>query len=140
MLTVLQHELIRRKVLVDGLSQREVAQELGHSRKTVEKAVSHLEPPGYRRQVARKRPVLEPVASIIESWLEADRTRPRKQRHAAQRVRARGLDCGGLPPRSPVGLVGDLADGVRGHARRDSFTSSERCHLSRFERTLCRVQ
>ena len=83
---VLQHELIRRKVLVDVLSQREVAQDLGHSRKTVQKAVAYLEPPGYRRQVARKRPLLEPVASIIESWLEADRPRPRKQRPTAQRV------------------------------------------------------
>ena len=32
MLTVAQHEVIRRKVLVDGLSQRTVAQELGRSR------------------------------------------------------------------------------------------------------------
>lgn len=89
MLTVLQHELIRRKVLVDGLSRREVAQELGHSRKTVKKPVTHLELPRNHRQVARKRPVLEPVASIIESWLEADRTQPRKQRqYGAARLRA----------------------------------------------------
>ena len=86
MLTVLQQELIRRKVLVDGLSQRGVARELGHSRKTVKKAVSPLEPPRSRQRVARKRPVLEPVSGIIDAWLEADRTRPRKQRHTAMRV------------------------------------------------------
>ena len=86
MLTVLQQELIRRKVLVDGLSQRGVARELGHSRKTVKKAVAPLEPPGSRQRVARKRPVLEPESGIIEAWLEADRTRPRKQRHTAMRV------------------------------------------------------
>ena len=42
MLTVFQHELIRRKVTVDGVSQRAVARELGHSRKTVQKALAHL--------------------------------------------------------------------------------------------------
>ncbi len=35
MLTVDQHDLIRRKHLVDGMSQRAVAQELGHARNTV---------------------------------------------------------------------------------------------------------
>ena len=86
MLTVAQYEVIRRKVLVDGLSQRMVARELGHSRKTVKKAVEQPLPPGYRRQKPRTQPVLEPVTAIIEAWLEADRERPRKQRHTAQRV------------------------------------------------------
>ncbi len=86
MLTVAQHEVIRRKVLVDGQSQRAVAQELGHSRKTVKKAVEHPLPLGYRRRQPRTQPVLEPVRALIESWLEADRSRPRKQRHTAQRV------------------------------------------------------
>lgn len=86
MLTVAQHEVIRRKVLVDGLSQRAVAQELGHSRKTVKKAVEHPLPLGYRRRQPRTQPVLEPVRAMIEAWLEADRNRPRKQRHTAQRV------------------------------------------------------
>ncbi len=86
MLTVAQYEVIRRKVLVDGLSQRAVAQELGHSRKTVKKAVEHPLPLGYRRRQPRTQPVLEPVRAMIEAWLEADRSRPRKQRHTAQRV------------------------------------------------------
>ena len=86
MLTVAQYEVIRRKVLVDGLSQRVVARELGHSRKTVQKALEHPLPPGYRRKQPRARPVLEPVTAIIEAWLEADRERPRKQRHTAKRV------------------------------------------------------
>ena len=38
MLTVDHYELIRRKVLIEGLSQRTAAKELGHSRKTVAKA------------------------------------------------------------------------------------------------------
>lgn len=92
MLTVAQNELIRRKVLVDGMSQRAVAQELGHSRKTVKKALEHAVPPGYRRHEPRSRPVLEPVRAIIEAWLEADRSRPRKQRHTAQRIYERLRD------------------------------------------------
>ena len=86
MLTVAQYAVIRRKVLVDGMSQRAVAQELGHSRKTVKKAVEHPLPLGYRRRQPRTQPVLEPVRVLIEAWLEADRCRPRKQRHTAQRV------------------------------------------------------
>ena len=86
MLTVEPYELIRRKVSVDGLSQRAVAQELGHSRKTVKKALEHAVPPGYRREEPRARPVLEPVQTIIEAWLMADRPRLRKQRHTAKRI------------------------------------------------------
>jgi lambda repressor-like predicted transcriptional regulator len=52
MLTVAQYELIRRKVRVDGLSQRVVARELGHSRKTVKKALEQPVPPGDRRKQA----------------------------------------------------------------------------------------
>ena len=52
----------------------------------MKKAVEHLLPPGYRRRQPRGQPVLEPVRAIIENWLEADRSRPRKQRHTAQRV------------------------------------------------------
>ncbi len=86
MLAVAHYEVIRRKVLVDGMSQRAVAKELSHSRKTVRKAMAQGVPPGYRRKTPRSRPVLEPVQSIIEAWLEADRRCPRKQRHTAQRV------------------------------------------------------
>ena len=66
MLTVEPYELIRRKVSVDGMSQRAVAKELGHSRKTVKKSLEHAVPPGYRRMEPRSRPVLEPVRAIIE--------------------------------------------------------------------------
>ena len=92
MLTVARYELIRRKVLVDGLSRRVVARELGHSRKTVKKAVEQPLPPGYRRNKPRTRSVLEPVTAIIAAWLKADREPPRKQRHTATRVFVRLRD------------------------------------------------
>ncbi|TWU02854.1 hypothetical protein [Stieleria varia] len=55
-----QHELIRRMVLVDGLSQRDVARRLGHSRNSVAKALQSAAPEGYSRDAARKRPKLDP--------------------------------------------------------------------------------
>ena len=73
--------LIRKKVIVDGLNQREAAKALGRSRKTIKKALKHIEPPGYRRTQTPFCPVIFPVAPIIDSWLEEDKGKPRKQRH-----------------------------------------------------------
>ena len=87
MRTVEHYELIRRKVLLEGLSQRDTAQALGHSRKTVAKALALLLPPGYRLGEPRPRPVLEPVQGIIDAWLEQNRiARHPKQRQTAQRI------------------------------------------------------
>jgi transposase len=86
MLTVADYELIRRKHLLDGMSGRAIAEELGHSRKTVAKALAHPIPPGYRLKGPRARPAVEPYRAIIDAWLEEDQSRPRKQRHTAQRI------------------------------------------------------
>ena len=61
MLTVDHYELIRRKVVIKGKSQRDVAKELGHSRETIAKALKLRIPPGYRLSKPRPRPVIEPV-------------------------------------------------------------------------------
>ena len=86
MLTVEHYERIRRKVLREGLSQRETARKLSHSRKTVAKAVEHPTPPPYTRSKAVSKPVIDPVKHIIDTWLEEDKKRPRKQRHTATRI------------------------------------------------------
>lgn len=86
MLTVADYELIRRKFFLDQESARAIARELGHSRKTVAKALAHPIPPGYRRSQPRKRPVIERYGPVIDAWLEEDQSRPRKQRHTAQRI------------------------------------------------------
>lgn len=86
MLTVNDYDRIRREVLIEGKSQREVARELGHSRHTVKKAIEYGTPPGYRRKKPPHRPAIEPVIHIIDAWLEDDMKRPRKQRHTAFRV------------------------------------------------------
>lgn len=92
MLQVEHYELIRRKHFIDGKSGRAIAEELGHSRKTVSKALTHPVPPGYQRTQPVSRPVMDPVASIVDAWLEQDRRRPPKQRHTAQRVYERLCD------------------------------------------------
>ena len=80
------YELIRRKHFVDGMSQRAIAEELGHSRKFVKKALAHPIPPGYRLTKPKPKPTLDPVRPLIDAWLEEDLTRPVKQRHTAQRI------------------------------------------------------
>jgi len=72
MLTVEDYELIRRKFFLDGMSQRAIAAELGHSRKTVAKAIAHPAPPGYRQIQPRARPAIEPYRAIIDAWRDED--------------------------------------------------------------------
>jgi transposase len=86
------YELIRRKVLIDGFSQRDAAEALGHSRKTIAKALALRLPPGYRLSEPRPRPVLEPVQGIIDAWLEQNVTAHPKQRQTAQRIYERLRD------------------------------------------------
>ncbi len=92
MLTVDQYELIRRKHFKDGMSQRAIAQELGHSRKTVAKAIVNAIPPGYQLRQARAKPVIGPVQHLIDAWRQQDRHVRRKQRHTAQRIYERLRD------------------------------------------------
>ena len=92
MLTVADFEVIRRKFFIDGQTARAIAKELGHSRKTVAKAIANPVPPGYRLSQPRVRPAIERYQKIIDAWLEEDRSRPRKQRHTAQRIYERLRD------------------------------------------------
>src|SRR5712691_6328663 len=79
---------IRRKVLVEGVSKRQVCREYGLGWRTLEKMLGFPEPPGYRRQVPRGRPRLGPFVGLIDGILAADAapSTPRKQRHTARRI------------------------------------------------------
>lgn len=77
---------IRRRVLVEGVSRRQVMRETGLHWKTLGKILQHSEPPGYRQAVARQRPKLGPYLGRIEAILKEDATMPRKQRHTAKRI------------------------------------------------------
>ena len=61
---------------------------------TLEKILTHPQPPGYRRTVAREKPKLGPYLGRIEAILTADKAMPRKQRHTAKRIFERLLEEG----------------------------------------------
>jgi len=86
------YELIRRKVIIEGKSQRDAAKELGHSRETIAKALKLRIPPGYRLSEPRPRPIIEPVRHIIDAWLDQNKKTRRKQRQTAMRIYERLRD------------------------------------------------
>jgi transposase len=77
---------IRRRVLVEQVSQRQILRETGMHWKTLQKILQHSEPPGYRRQVPFSKPKIGPFLDRIRQILEDDRRVPRKQRHTAKRI------------------------------------------------------
>jgi transposase len=82
-------ERIRRMVLVEGISQREVARQLGVARKSVRKAVARSSPIDYTLTTQRACPVLDAFKPVIDAWLDQDQRSPRKQRHSGTRVHER---------------------------------------------------
>jgi len=80
-----QYEYIRTAHRVYGKGIREIARETGHDRKTVRKVLKN-EHRGYGQKRSQPYPVLGPYLSLIDSWLDADKHAPRKQRHTATRI------------------------------------------------------
>ena len=77
---------IRRRVLVDGVSKREICRDYQLGWRTLEKVLEHPEPPGYRSRVPRALPKLGPFVGLIDEILASDRDAPPKQRHTARRI------------------------------------------------------
>jgi len=77
---------IRRRVLVEGVSQRQIIRETGLHWETLQKILTHSEPPGYRQSQPRPCQKLGPYRSRIELILGEDQALPRKQRHTAKRI------------------------------------------------------
>jgi len=77
---------VRRRVLTGQLSKRAACREYKLSWHTLEKMLTHDEPPGYRQKGPRVKPVLKPFLPIIHEILEADKRAPKKQRHTAMRI------------------------------------------------------
>lgn len=86
MLQVEEKEIIRRLYFIQRHSQREIARERHHSRKTVRKAVMDAGIPQYHLTRPKPCPVMGPYKEIIEGWLKEDQSLPRKQRHTAHRI------------------------------------------------------
>src|SRR6202167_168029 len=86
MYTVEIYGRVRRAVLVEGKSERAVAQEFGIARETVRKMLRYSVPPGYRRERPGKRPKLGAWLGVIDAILKEDKDSPVKQRHTAKRI------------------------------------------------------
>jgi transposase len=79
-------EQIRRDRDREGLSTRALAVRHGVHRRAVRQALASPVPPAKRSPVSRPAPKLGAYRALIDTWLEADRDAPRKQRHTARRV------------------------------------------------------
>jgi transposase len=85
-------EQIRRDHDREGLSIRALAARHGVHRRTVRQALASPLPPARKRPEGRRVPALGPYRPVIDAWLEADRSAPRKQRHTAKRIWRRLVD------------------------------------------------
>ena len=86
MITVEQHEHIRRMYHLEHQSGRHIARELGLSRHTVAKALQADEVPTYRLSKPRAAPRLGPYKARLEELLQENRRLPRKQRYTAHKL------------------------------------------------------
>lgn len=85
MLTV-DHYARIRQLRRDGLTIREIADQLHHSPKTILKALANPEPQPLRVSAPRAAPVFGPFRPFVDDILAADATAPRKQRHTASQI------------------------------------------------------
>ena len=78
---------IRRKVLVEKVSRRQICRDYKISHHTLAKMLENVEPPGYQQQPGeRSRPKLGAFIGTIEEILRLDQDAPKKQRHTAKRI------------------------------------------------------
>jgi hypothetical protein len=77
---------IRRRVLVEEVSKRQILRETGMHWKTLEKILKHSQPPDYGGEKVREKPKIGPYLERIRQILEADKQIPKKQRHTAKRI------------------------------------------------------
>jgi len=81
-----QWESIRRRVLREHVSKRQILRETGMHWQTLEKILEHSTPPGYRAKKARGKPKIGKFLPRIRQILKDDREVPKKQRHTAKRI------------------------------------------------------
>jgi transposase len=86
MISVTDRENIRRAYFIEQKSIREIAKALGHSRKTVRKAIESPEPEQYTLVEKRNAPVLGPYKERIDQLLAENTQLPRKQRYTTHKI------------------------------------------------------
>ena len=104
---------IRRAVMVDGMSIREVSRVFGLHRDTVRKMLAYSVPPGYRRQVSAPKAQAGALHRCHRPDPGGRPRRPRKQRHTAKRIFERLRDEHGFEGQYTI-----VKDYVREHRRR----------------------
>ena len=77
---------IRRRVLVEGVSRRQILRETKMHWLTLKKILEHSQPLGYRQIQRRRKTKLGDYLPRIEEILKTDQAMPRKQRHTAKRI------------------------------------------------------
>jgi transposase len=77
---------IRRSVLRDGVSKRQILRETGMHWETLKKILEHPSPPGYQRSQALGKSKIDPYLDRIRAILEADKQVHKKQGHTAKRI------------------------------------------------------
>jgi transposase len=77
---------IRRRVLQEGVSKRQILRETGLHWTTLEKILAHSQPPGYRLREFRQKGKLGPYVDAIRQIIAQDKLIPKKQRHTAKRI------------------------------------------------------
>jgi transposase len=82
-------EQIRRDRDREGLSIHALARRHGVHRRTVRQALESAVPPARKRPEGRPAPKLGEFVELVDSWLIADQSAPRKQRHTAKRIHRR---------------------------------------------------
>lgn len=70
----------------EGKNQRQITQELGVNRRTVQKILKHSAPPEYERIQSPLELKLKDYKSWIDEILESDKRVHRKQKHTAKRL------------------------------------------------------
>ena len=114
--TVDDYSAIRRAYR-DGMSIRQIARQLGHSRRTVRHALTHSDPHPEPLTRNRSAPRLGPFQALIEQILLNDENAPPKQRHTAAQIHRRLRDEQGY-----LGGYAQVQRYVRKHRRRHEET------------------
>ena len=86
MITVQEREAIRRAYYLDGKSKRQIAREQGHSRKTIDKAVTNQPPQPYQLTTSKPAPVFGPFRARADELLTENAHLPAKQQYSAHKI------------------------------------------------------
>jgi transposase len=113
-----------RRARRDGLSIRQIAQQFGHSRKTVRHALVHADPHPEPLTRSRLAPRLGPFLAVIDQILVDDEDAPPKQRHTAAQLFRRIRDEQGY-----VGGYAQVQRYLRKHRHRHEETFIPLGHL-----------